>query len=259
MQTLAGRQRADRLRRRPRDQRVRRRRLALFDAHQPYDMSFYRAFRFPWSGAPGDPAGGRSRASTTPKKRRSCTRAGTAPPAWPPGACSPASSRVAQGAGGDPGRAASRARRRCPASTPTPPSQALDSRRSRARHVEDGRRDRLLRLAAELADDRGRAGRPASRPAGALVGRFGLVLLRRRRARRRLALVGVELVEDEEDELLLPHPATATVLASTARAVSMAVSGVLLMGRAPIVARGLGGPPYQALATAHRRFGGARP
>ncbi len=22
----------------------------LFDAHLPYDMSFYRAFRFPWSG-----------------------------------------------------------------------------------------------------------------------------------------------------------------------------------------------------------------
>jgi hypothetical protein len=62
-------------------------------------------------------------------------------------------------------------------------------------------------------------------------------------------LVGVELVEDDEDELLEPHPATATVLASTARAVRMAVSGVLLMGRAPIVARGLGGPPYQALAT----------
>jgi hypothetical protein len=62
-------------------------------------------------------------------------------------------------------------------------------------------------------------------------------------------LVGVELVEDEDDELLEPHPATATVLASTARAVRMAVSGVLLMGRAPIVARGLGGPPYQALAT----------
>jgi hypothetical protein len=62
-------------------------------------------------------------------------------------------------------------------------------------------------------------------------------------------LVGVVLVEDEDDELLLPHPATAIVLASTARAVTMAVSGVLLMGRAPIVARGLGGPPYQAPAT----------
>jgi hypothetical protein len=64
-----------------------------------------------------------------------------------------------------------------------------------------------------------------------------------------LLLVGVALVEDDEDELLLPHPATAIVLASTARAVRMAVSGVLLMGRAPIVARGLGDSPYQALAT----------
>ncbi len=62
-------------------------------------------------------------------------------------------------------------------------------------------------------------------------------------------LVGVELVEDEDDELLEPHPATAIVLASTVRAVTMAVSGVLLMGRAPIVARGLGGSPYQAPAT----------
>jgi hypothetical protein len=61
-------------------------------------------------------------------------------------------------------------------------------------------------------------------------------------------LVGVLLFAVEEEELLLPHPATASVLASTATAVSMAVSGVLLMGRAPIVARRLGGPPYQALA-----------
>jgi len=27
----------------------------LFDAHQPYDMAFYRAFRFPWSGQPLSP------------------------------------------------------------------------------------------------------------------------------------------------------------------------------------------------------------
>jgi arylsulfotransferase ASST len=27
----------------------------LFDAHQPFDMSFYRAFRFPWSGQPVSP------------------------------------------------------------------------------------------------------------------------------------------------------------------------------------------------------------
>jgi len=27
----------------------------LFDAHQPYDMSFYRAFRYPWSGRPSSP------------------------------------------------------------------------------------------------------------------------------------------------------------------------------------------------------------
>jgi hypothetical protein len=47
---------------------------------------------------------------------------------------------------------------------------------------------------------------------------------------------------------LPPHPATATVLARTARIVSMAVSGVLFMGRAPMVVRGLGRSPYQAFA-----------
>jgi hypothetical protein len=62
-------------------------------------------------------------------------------------------------------------------------------------------------------------------------------------------LVGVALDEEVEDDELLPHPATAIVLASTAKAVRMAVSGVLLMGRAPIVARVLGGPPYQGPAT----------
>jgi hypothetical protein len=49
----------------------------------------------------------------------------------------------------------------------------------------------------------------------------------------------VDVVGSDVDfELLLlpPHPATATVVASTARSVSMAVSGVFLMGRAPIVA-----------------------
>ena len=62
-------------------------------------------------------------------------------------------------------------------------------------------------------------------------------------------LVGVELVLElvVEDEELEPHTATAIVLARTAAVVSMAVSDVLLMGRAPIVARGFGRSPYQAL------------
>ena len=47
---------------------------------------------------------------------------------------------------------------------------------------------------------------------------------------------------------LPPHPATATLLAKTARSVSMAASGVLFVGRAPGVIRGLGRPPYQASA-----------
>jgi hypothetical protein len=57
---------------------------------------------------------------------------------------------------------------------------------------------------------------------------------------------GVDVVFDEEE--LLPHAATATVHARRASSVSMAVSGVLLMGRAPVVDPRLGGPPYQAPA-----------
>jgi hypothetical protein len=61
-----------------------------------------------------------------------------------------------------------------------------------------------------------------------------------------LLVVGVAVVVDE-DELLLPHPATAAVLARTITLVSMAVSDVLLMGRAPDLARGFGCSPYQAV------------
>jgi hypothetical protein len=53
--------------------------------------------------------------------------------------------------------------------------------------------------------------------------------------------------EDEELPPLPPHPAITSVVARTATRASIAVSGVLLMGGAPIVARGLGGSPYQAL------------
>jgi hypothetical protein len=62
-----------------------------------------------------------------------------------------------------------------------------------------------------------------------------------------LVVVGVALVVDEDELLLLPHPATAAVLARTITLVSMAVSDVLLMGRAPGLARGFGCSPYQAL------------
>jgi EmrB/QacA subfamily drug resistance transporter len=57
----------------------------------------------------------------------------------------------------------------------------------------------------------------------------------------------VDVAFDEEE--LLPHAATAMVHARRASSVSMAVSGVLLMGRAPVVDPRLGGPPYQAPAT----------
>jgi hypothetical protein len=63
-------------------------------------------------------------------------------------------------------------------------------------------------------------------------------------------LLVVDWVE-EELPLLPPHPAIATVAARVAASVSMAVSDVLLIGRAPLIlACGLGCPParspYQA-------------
>jgi EmrB/QacA subfamily drug resistance transporter len=59
--------------------------------------------------------------------------------------------------------------------------------------------------------------------------------------------VVVVLDVEEEPELLPPQPASATVVASTARSVSMAISGVVLMGRVPVVAGGLGASAYQPL------------
>jgi hypothetical protein len=52
-----------------------------------------------------------------------------------------------------------------------------------------------------------------------------------------LLVVAGALVDDFEEEELLPHPATATVLARATATVRIAVSSFLLMGRAPIVAR----------------------
>jgi hypothetical protein len=66
-----------------------------------------------------------------------------------------------------------------------------------------------------------------------------------------VVVVGVLVVAgfvDDDVSLLPPQPATRTVAASVATSVSMAFSGVLLMGRAPIVivVRGFGRSPYQA-------------
>jgi hypothetical protein len=61
------------------------------------------------------------------------------------------------------------------------------------------------------------------------------------------SVVFVVLVEDVvEEELLPPQPPIARLAASTAKAVSMAVSGVLFMAaRALLVAVLLGRPAYQ--------------
>jgi hypothetical protein len=67
-----------------------------------------------------------------------------------------------------------------------------------------------------------------------------------------VVLVGVLLVVGVAEEVappLPPQPATARVAAMAATSVSIAVSGVFFMGRAPVVARGLGDSPYQRFAT----------
>jgi EmrB/QacA subfamily drug resistance transporter len=65
-------------------------------------------------------------------------------------------------------------------------------------------------------------------------------------------LAGALLVDGlEEPPSLLPQPATTRVVARAARIVSMAVGGVLLMCRAPVVARGFGRSPYQGFAVAN--------
>ena len=67
-------------------------------------------------------------------------------------------------------------------------------------------------------------------------------------------VAGVVLVVDGLEELvaLPPQLATIRVAARAATSVSMAVSGVLLIGRAPVVidVRGFGRPPYQAFHAA---------
>jgi EmrB/QacA subfamily drug resistance transporter len=73
-----------------------------------------------------------------------------------------------------------------------------------------------------------------------------------------VVLAGLLLVVDLAEELvdLPPHPVTPAVLARATASVRMAVSGFLLMGRAPVVARRLGGSPYQAFAASIDRGGG---
>jgi hypothetical protein len=63
-----------------------------------------------------------------------------------------------------------------------------------------------------------------------------------------VVVVGAALVVAVEEEApdLPPHPVAASVLAMTTTSVRMAVCGVLLMGRVPIVACGLEISPYQS-------------
>jgi len=64
-----------------------------------------------------------------------------------------------------------------------------------------------------------------------------------------LVVAGRAVGVEEELAVLPPHPATASVAASTAIVVRIAVSGVFI-GRAPELARGLGGSAYQPFGAA---------
>ena len=209
----------------------------LFDAHLPFDMSFYRAFRFPWSGRPLSPPAVLASLNNTGEETivHASWNGATEVASWRVLAGKHA--RVADGAGHDPGerlrelddparevrlRGGAGARLRPAACSATSQTVAVDQ---------------LRRLAAAPW---------RSGAAERSVGRFGLVLVRR--GGRRAGCCSSSVVAVEELAALPPHPATATVLARTASSVSMAVSGVLFIGRAPIVARGLGGSPYQAFA-----------
>ena len=207
----------------------------LFDAHMPFDMSFYRAFRFPWQGRPltppavrGEPQQHRRR-DDRPRQLERRHRRGRLARARRLGA------RLAEG------------RQRDPLAGLRELAHASQALRLRAgpgaRRLRHGR--------SELAaPSRWAATPPRCRGADAEAAR-----LERRLGRRVcgvlswscVVVVGVVVGVLVVEELLFPPQAASTkVLASAARSVSMAVSGNLRIGRAPIVARGLGRPPYQA-------------
>ena len=197
----------------------------LFDAHMPFDMSFYRAFRFPWRGRPA--AAPAAAASLNNTGEETIVHA-----SWN-GATGVAAWRVL--AGPTPGslKAGSEIPSQSFESSLTLPSrfsyvqvQALDASGRTLASSERPVRGQLRRLAV----------RPSvSRPVWSCAGGWwwsassdGLLF---------------------EEELLFPPQAAITkVIDSAARSVSMAVSGNLRIGRAPIVTRGLGSPPYQAPA-----------
>ena len=226
----------------------------LLDAHMPFDMSFYRAFRFPWQGRPSTPPAVAASVNNTGEETivHASWNGATGVAAWRVLAGSAA--RIAEGRQRDP-LAELRELAHAPQALLLRAGPGARRLRSDARELQRRPRGQLRRLAvgARAALQHGPNGpdgigctapvtRDRASPAPS-VGRFGGVFLgrgRRRRGRRRGRLLVVV-------ELLFPPQAASTkVLESAARSVSMAVSGNLRIGRAPIVARGLGRPPYQA-------------
>ncbi len=174
----------------------------LFDAHQPYDMSFYRAFRYPWSAVPAAPPAVAASQNNTGEET-------IVHASWN-GATGVASWRVLAGktagcadaAGDDPRHRASRARRRCRRASPTsrcrrstPTAACSAAPRRRRRSVST---PRPTRNAKADGMSRGRAG--AARPRAAPSRRVSTCAV--------LLVVVVDVLDEEE--LLPPQPAIAT-------------------------------------------------
>ena len=186
----------------------------LFDAHQPFDMSFYRAFRFPWSGRPLSPPAVLASLNNTGEET-------IVHASWN-GATEVAWWRVL--AGKHPGSLVAQTTIRANGfeSSTTLPAEArlrggAGTRlgRPRARHLADGsgRSATPPRSRAPAVGMRAILGEPADARSGRQVdrrsvGRFGLVLVP--------GPSSSSSTWTEELPALPPHPATATVLARTA-------------------------------------------
>ncbi len=212
----------------------------LFDAHLPFDMAFYRAFRFPWSGRPLSPPAVLASLNDTGEETIVHASWNGATEVAVLARARGQAARIAGGAGHDPGQRLRKLDDPARASTPT--WRCRRSTRPAACSAPRGRSRRSAtppRSRAPGGRDEGDPRWPVSRGS---VGRFGGVLVRGRRrgAARRLLGGGAPA--------FAAAPRHRDGGARAATSVSMAVSGVLLIGRAPIVARGLGRSPYQAFA-----------
>ena len=212
----------------------------LFDAHLPYDMVFYRAFRYPWSAQPAEPAGG----ARQPQQHRR------------------RDDRARELERRDRRRLLARARRQQHRGVA---DGAGDGRRERLRELDDPAQDVRLRrgpgarlrrprarrarrpsasisYAASLPGDGSRSERALSSRAGVVRTSCGSCVLVRR-ARRRACVVGVLLDARRRGELAIcrrTRRPRRRARQDGQRALAWRSVAFCLMGRAPVVAGRLG-------------------